>query len=120
MKNILCALVIHTKLSFPSAPSPSFSAPFGAGEGFYQAWGAVVSVQGRLWFMLRMLQHCGGEIHDPTLHPISAGAASGDPTAALGGDVEWGEQEIEAPRRDQSELNAAVLELCTCVTSPPC
>lgn len=57
MKNILCALVIHTKLSFPSALSPSFSAPFGAGEGFYQAWGAVVSVQGRLWFMLRMLQH---------------------------------------------------------------
>lgn len=43
--------------------------------------------------------HCGGEIHDPTLHPISVGAAS-HPTAALGGDVEWGEQEIEAPRRD--------------------
>lgn len=34
--------------------------------------------------------HCGGEIHDPTLHPISVGAASGDPsdpTAALEEDV---------------------------------
>lgn len=37
--------------------------------------------------------HCGEEIHDPTLHPISAGAASGDPshpTAALGGMLSGG------------------------------
>lgn len=36
---------------------------------------------------------CGGEIHDPTLLPNTAGAASGDPshpTAALRGMFQWG------------------------------
>lgn len=64
---------------------------------------------------------------------FSAGAASGDPshpTAALGGMFSGGgNQEIGVPRRvpracegpgDSSELKAAVSELCTCVTNPPC
>lgn len=75
---------------------------------------------------------CGGEIHDPTLLPISAGAASGDPshpTAALGGMFSGGGNQEIVPRRvpracegpgDSSELKAAVSELCTCVTNPPC
>lgn len=73
--------------------------------------------------------HCGGEIHDPTLHPISVGAASGDPsdpTAALGGMFSGGagnrgtkEGTCERPG-DLSELKAAASELCTCVTNPPC
>lgn len=72
---------------------------------------------------------CGGELHDPTLHPISVGAASGgpsDPTAALGqgmfsgGEGNRGTKKACEGPGDLSELKAAASELCTCVTNPPC
>lgn len=63
-------------------------------------------------------QHCWGCFWRP-LTPYSSPE----------GDVLVGDQEIGVPRRvpkacegpgDSSELKAAVSELCTCMTNPPC